>query len=359
MSAKIRKVMTRLPREWRVAVFVATSAALVVFVLCCLQIFKNLKPDIQISDRINAEGEALWLYGERVSWFGGPGRSLLSTKSDFDSGRLRGPAMGISKQDLVLNNSFAKNPSNLGTGYFSVTYYPSGDCSGGSSFVEAYATDVCLPVPADQSNGQWLSMKYTCVSNGEYIQQGMRIFPLIIRIVSFRLNSLNAHGNIYSGAGLLVTYYKLGNCRKSPFSTALYPMGSCANKPGYGDKHVYGASFSVTCSHTPTNVIPISIGSKAIVQSIYSTASSTTGQTAVAGSSSCSPHLPIALHAYIESPLQGCGDDAYKSTLSPDAQFGNLVCDGELTCIILLHESSRAEICLSNLVLLLQLSNIR
>jgi hypothetical protein len=54
----------------------------------------------------------------------------------------------------------------LGGDYFGISFYSDGSCSGSRTYVEAYKTEVCLPVPSDQSDGHWLSMKYSCATQG-------------------------------------------------------------------------------------------------------------------------------------------------------------------------------------------------
>jgi hypothetical protein len=148
----------------RLALLAGYAAAML---LICVQIFEKTSKIDSIEDSGSfKEVDSSESLDESI-WVEKPRRQLLSASERFSGHSLRGPSKGIDKQDLFLNNSFAMNPSHLGTGYFSIVFYPSGDCSGVSSFIEAYATDVCLPVPPDQSGGQWLSMKYTCVSNGK------------------------------------------------------------------------------------------------------------------------------------------------------------------------------------------------
>ena len=171
--------------------------------------------------------------------------------------------------ESVVTSSLVKTvkTSNI-TGYFYMSYYSGASCSGTNTFIESFASGVCMPTASG-------SVKQTCTFAGKWSTRATtwsaQQFYLSHYIISIYILHIRPpwRGN-YNETVLLsilyilsaasetstigyVTYKKYSNYNcTSAATTVYYPLGGCST----ATKTAYGASFLSQCTSTKT-VTPV------------------------------------------------------------------------------------------------------
>lgn len=152
------------------SIFVILSVLLIGLIVCSITVRKDFNVSLFTG---NLRKNGVFPEIEEISLIHEGGRKLKSILDAYDSMSSRGRSHEVDAQDSS-------------SGYFTFNFFTDGSCLGKTAFVEAYLTGICLPVGPEQSDGLWLSMKYSCVSGGNYALNEYSL--LIHQSLSINLN---------------------------------------------------------------------------------------------------------------------------------------------------------------------------